>query len=261
MLKLRTLTLKFSNLFHSRNAGGDLPPACSSSRRHRALPAGGLARTGVAAFALAAAQVGFAAPVYNNGAPDQVYGTQMSEVVVAEDFTLSAATTIANIQFWSIQSAAADYLGSVYWVVYSDVLGSPGAILFGNTAVPTLAVATGNSTGFGYGEYMFDIDVVDFDLAAGDYWLGLHNGPLASIDATEMLWETTASPVGSESKYFDSAFGWVGAGTHLAFALDGTGVVVPPPPPPPPPTGVPEPGTLALVGLAVLVARVARRKA
>ena len=257
MLKLRTLTLNFSTLFHSRNAGGDLPPACSSSRRHRALPAGSLARTGVAAFALAAAQVGFAAPVYNNGAPDQVYGTQMSEVVVAEDFTLGAMTTIANIQFWSIQDVAADYRGSVYWVVYSNVLGLPGAILFGNTAVATPAVATGNSTAFGYAEYMFNIDVADFTLAAGDYWLGLHNGPLTSINATEMLWETTASSIGSESKYFDSTSGWVGAGTHLAFALDGTGVVVPPPPP----TGVPEPGTLALVGLAVLVARVARRKA
>ena len=216
----------------------------------------------MAAFALAAAQVGFAAPVYNNGAPDQAYGTQMSEVVVAEDFTLGAMTTIANIQFWSIQSAATDYRGSVYWVVYSNVLGLPGAILFGNTAVATPAVATGNSTAFGYAEYEFNIDVVDFTLAAGNYWLGLHNGPLASIDATEMLWETTASSIVSESKYFDSTSSWVGAGTHLAFALDGTGVVVPPPPPPPPPpTGVPEPGTLALVGLAVLVARVARRKA
>ena len=208
----------------------------------------------MAALALAAAPLSFAAQVYNNGLPDQVSGTQMSEVVVAEDFTLTALTTISNIRFWSIQFAPTDYLGSVYWAVYSIASGAPGAVLFGNTAVTTTASATGLSTGFGYAEYVFDVDVADFAIGAGTYWLGLHNGPSASTVASEMLWSTTASMIGSESMYFDSTFGWVGAGTNLAFALDGTGVVVPPP-------GVPEPGTLALVGLAVLAARVARRKA
>ena len=208
----------------------------------------------MAALAVAAAQLSFAAPVFDNGAPDQVYGTQMSDVLVAEDFSLAALTTISSIRFWSIQSATTDYLGSVYWAVYDNVGGAPGAVLFGNTAVMTTASATGNSTGFGYAEYVFDVDVADFDLGAGTYWLGLHNGPLALIAPREMLWSTTASTIGSESMYFDSTFGWTGAGTNLAFVLDGTGVVVPPP-------GVPEPGTLALVGLAVLAARVARRKA
>ena len=217
-----------------------------------------VAHFSAAALALSAAQLSFAAPVYNNGSPDQVSGTQMSEVLVAEDFSLTALTTISSIRFWSIQSAPADYLGSVYWAVYSNAVGAPGAVLFGNTAVMTTAVATGNSTGFGYAEYVFDVDVADFAIGAGTYWLGLHNGPSASTVASEMLWSTTASTIGSESMYFDSTFGWTGAGTNLAFVLDGSGVVVPPPPPPP---GVPEPGTLALVGLAVLAARVARRKA
>ena len=211
-------------------------------------------RTGMAALALCAAQLSFAAPVYNNGLPDQLSGTQMSDVVVAEDFSLTAPTTITSIRFWSIQSSLTDYLGSVYWAVYSNVGGAPGGVLFGNTAVTTTATATGNFAGFGYAEYVFDVDVADFAIGAGTYWLGLHNGPLASVDAREMLWSTTASTIGSESKYFDNTFGWTDAGTHLAFVLEGTGVVVPP-------TGVPEPGTLALVGLAVLAARVARRKA
>ena len=143
------------------------------------MPPGVLVRTGMAALALAAAPLSFAAPVYNNGLPNQVSGTQMSEVVVAEDFTLTASTTISNIRFWSIQDLAADYLGSVYWAVYSNVGGAPGGILFGNTAVATTAVATGMSTGFGYDEYAFDVDVADFTLGAGNYWLGLHNGPSA----------------------------------------------------------------------------------
>ena len=260
MLKLRNSRLKFLSQSGASDPGGKARPDSPGSIPigHRSVPPGAWVRTGTAALALAAAQLSFAAPVYINGAPDQVSGTQMSEVVVAEDFSLTASTTISNIRFWSVQKFAADYLGSVYWAVYSNAGGEPGAILFGNTAVATTAVATGMSTGFGYAEYAFDVDVVDFTLGAGSYWLGLHNGPAAATDAREMLWSTTASVIGSESKYFDSAFGWLGAGTYLAFALDGTGVVVPPPPPP----GVPEPTTLALVGLALMAARVvARRKA
>ena len=257
MLKLRTLTLNSPTQFSASDAGGKARPDSSGSSPigHRSVLPRALVRTGMAALAVAAAQLSFAAPVFNNGLPDQISGTQMSEVLVAEDFSLTALTTISSIRFWSIQSAPTDYLGSVYWAVYSNAVGAPGAVLFGNTAVMTTAVATGNSTGFGYAEYVFDVDVLDFDLAAGTYWLGLHNGPLATVAPREMLWSTTASMIGSESMYFDSTFGWTGAGTHLAFVLDGTGVVIPPPP------GVPEPGTLALVGLAVLAARVVRRKA
>ena len=209
----------------------------------------------MAALALSAAQLSFAAPVFDNGLPTLDYGTNMSGIVVAKDFSLTALTTISNIRFWSVQSALSDYFGSVHWAVYSNVGGAPGLILSGNTAVATTASATGRSTGFGYAEYAFDVDVTDFTLGAGNYWLGLANEPLDPVNPTEMLWSSRASVIGLESKYFDSTFGWVDAGTHLAFALDGTGVVVPPPP------GVPEPGTLALVGLAVLAARVARRKA
>ncbi len=260
MLKLRNSTLKYPTQFCAGDPGGKAWPDSpgSSPFGHRSVPPGAWVRTGMAALALAAAPLSFAATVYNNGAPTLGYGTNMSGNVVAEDFSLAASTTISNIRFWSIQSSAADYLGSVYWAVYNEVGGAPGTALFGNTAVATTASATGRSTGFGYAEYVFDVDVADFTLGAGNYWLGLANNPLGPANPTEMLWSTTASAIGSESKYFDSTFGWTDAGTNLAFALDGTGVVVPPPPPP---TGVPEPATLALVGLALLAARVARRKA
>ena len=215
MLKLRTLTLNSPTQFSASDAGGKARADSSGSSPigHRSVLPRALVRTGMAALALSAAQLSFAAPVFNNGAPDQASGVQMSEVVVAEDFSLTALTTISNIRFWSIQFAPTDYLGSVYWAVYDNVGGAPGAVLFGNTAVMTPASATGNSTGFGYAEYVFDVDVNDFVIGAGTYWLGLHNGPSASTVAREMLWSTTASTIGSESMYFDSTFGWTGAGT------------------------------------------------
>ena len=254
MLKLRTLTLNSPTRFSASDAGGNTRPASSGSSAigHRSVLPKALVRTGLAALALSAAQLSFAALVYDNGSPDQLSGTQMSETLVAEDFSLTASATISSFRFWSIQSTPADYLGSVYWAVYSNVGGAPGAVLFGNTAVTSTAAVTGNSTGFGYAEYLFNVDVADFTIGAGTYWLGLHNGPSVATVASEMLWSTTASMIGAESQYLDSTFAWVGAGTHLAFVLDGS--VVP---------EVPEPGTLALalVGLAVLAARVARRKA
>lgn len=212
-----------------------------------------VARFSAAALALVATQVSFAAEVYNNGAPDQAYGVNMSASEVAEDFTLGAATTVTNIRFWSLQSAPGDYLGNLYWAVYYNAAGSPGGIVSSGTVAAT-SVATGGASGFGYAEYAFNVDVVDFALLAGDYWLGLHNEPLNAINPSDMLWGTTATPVGSPSKYYDSSFGWTDAGFELAFALNGPGVVDPPP-------GVPEPGTLALIGLALAAARIARRRA
>ena len=198
-------------------------------------------RAALAAFWLGLAQAASAAVVYNNGAPNQVSGDQMSEFVVAENFTLGSAATIASIRFWSVQGAATDYLGSVYWAIYSDVAGvMPGAVLFGGIPVATAAVATGASTGFGYLEYSFDIDVVDFSLAAGDYWLGLHNGALTDTTAREMLWETTTTPIAPFGKYFDAANGrWTDTDNEHAFRLDSAAVV-----------SVPEPDSLALVALA-----------
>jgi hypothetical protein len=212
------LTLNSPTRFNASDAGGKARPDSSGSSAigHRSVLPRALVRTGMAALALSAAQLSFAAPVYNNGLPTRDYGTNMSGNVVAEDFSLTASATISSIRFWSIQSAQSDYLGSVYWAVYSNVGGAPGAVLFGNTGVTTTAAATGNSTAFNYAEYLFDLDVADFTLGAGNYWLGLANDPLDPANPTEMLWSPTASTIGSESQYFDSTFGWTGAGTHLA---------------------------------------------
>jgi hypothetical protein len=203
-------------------------------------------QVGSALLALGVSQVAMAITVYDNGAPNLVSGTGMSEVQVAENFTLGSSFNITNLRFWSIQSAAADYSGSVYWAVYSNSGGQPGSILFSNTTATT-GTPTGGSTGFGYGVYAFDIPV-SFTLAAGNYWLGLHNGPLANITPREMLWATTAVQVGSFGLYRDGV-NWVNSLNEHAFAIDGTVVVIP------------EPTTTALLLAGVLATiGVARRR-
>lgn len=205
----------------------------------------------LAAFALVAA---FAAPsaqaalVYDNGPPNQPAGTQMSEFQVADDFTLLLDANVTNIRFWTLQSAPSDYSGSVFWAIYGNALGSPGALV--QTGVTGVAeVATGAAVALpGYSQYVLDIPVA-FSLTAGTYWLGLHNGPLANIAPTEMLWAATGTVRGSEGKYLDPDFGWTGTGNFNAFVLSNAV------------NAVPEPGSLALAFAALLAAGFVRRKA
>jgi|CXWL01.1.fsa_nt_gi hypothetical protein len=205
------------------------------------------------ALALCLAQAASAAVVFNNGAPDQVSGTNMSANMVAEDFTIGATTDITNLRFWTIQSALGDYSGSLSWAIYGGG-AQPGAVLFSGTSAAT-AVATGGSSGFGYAEYVFDITTL-FQLSAGSYWLGLGNNPLDPSNPSEMLWETTGGSTGSKSKYLDVSISeWIDSGNDQAFRIDGTPVVNPPPP------TIPEPGTLALLAISVAAAGFVRRKA
>ena len=214
-------------------------------------------RASLAALAFCTCAASQAAIVVSNP-PDQVYGTNMSFALVADNFTLGGIYAISGIRFWSIQSDAADYSGNLYWAIYSNAPGSPGAVLQSATTA-VVAVATGNSTGFGYAEYVFDI-AVNFQLAAGDYWLALQNDALGSTTATEMLWETSSAGSGPTGQYIDFSNnqGWVDTLNEHAFQL--TGQLVGDPPPPPPPGGVPEPSTLALLFASLAAAVVLRRQ-
>lgn len=208
-------------------------------------------RTGlVAAAVFLATSSAHSSVVLNNGLPDQFWGTNMSEQLVAENFSLSADTNITGIRLWSIQDAAAAYRGSVYWAIYSDLSGIPNTVLSGGSTSIVSEVATGNSTGFGYAEYEINI-AASFNLAAGNYWLALHNGVLSDNSSTEMLWSTTGAG-SADGRYLDSTFGWVQSGNEQAFQLEGTAV-----------GGggtVPEPSTLALMSLALLAATRARQR-
>ena len=180
---------------------------------------------GLATLALAFSSSTQGEVSHDNGAPDQVSGTNMSEQLVAENFTLAADANVILIRFWAIQSAAPDYRGDVYWAIYSDAANQPGTVVAGGVEPVVNAVVTGNSTLFGYAEYSFDIPV-DIQLAPGNYWLALHNGAVSNNGESEMLWSTTAVPVGSNALYFDAVSGWVSSGNELAFRIEDTTIFV-----------------------------------
>lgn len=209
---------------------------------------------GIAAVALCAAAGAQAAAVFDNGGPDQVSGVNMNANVVAEDFTLGAATTLTSIRFWSLMASTSDYSGTIGWRILSDVGGTPGAEVASGSVSPALT-ATGSSSAFGYGEYVFDISLSE-SLLAGSYWLELGGLVLDPLDPLEMLWETTATGQGAQALYLDAFSGdWVSASQNLAFVLNGDD------------NGgggggnAPEPATLALSLIALAAAAGARRKA
>lgn len=209
----------------------------------------------VAALAALSAGTGaHAAVVFDNGTPNQVSGVNMNANAVAEDFTLSATTTLTNIRFWSLMGTPDDYSGSIGWRILGDAGGSPGAAVASGSVSPTLT-ATGASTGFGAEEYVFDIGLSQA-LPAGAYWLELSGLTLDPVDPSDMLWSTTGTGQGAQAKYFDAdLLGWFSAAQNLAFVLDGR-IDTPPPPP-----GVPEPTPLALALLGLALAGALRRKA
>ena len=211
-----------------------------------------LAAVAAASFVLSA----HSALVFDNGGPNQTYGVNMSANWVAEDFTLLANTTITNIRFWSIQSAAGDYSGSLSVAIYADVGGAIGGLVTSLSGV-LAETATGLFAGPGYGEYVFDVPG-SITLSAGNYWLALLDGLTPNPgNPSEILWETTTVGLGSTAQYFDGPLEtWVDTGSNLAFRIDGREAA-----PPPPPNGVPAPNTLALLFASVLAASALRRKA
>ncbi len=205
---------------------------------------------GLVALTLGLSFVAQGATIYDNGGPNQFSGSQMSDFLVAENFTVGGTSDISNIRFWSIQALVSDYVGSVYWAIHSNVASQPGAILQGGVTTPVTANPTGAaaSTVGGYDEYVFDIPVA-FQLTSGNYWLALHNGSLATNSGTEMFWATTSLGNASESLVDDGVNGWVASGNEQAFQIDGAAV-----------GAIPEPGTFLLLAGGLAAAAILRRK-
>lgn len=184
--------------------------------------------------------------VYNNGLPNQANGNEMTQWIQAEDFTLTTATTLGDARFWSVSPAGA-YQGSIVWQIYANAGGQPGALLHSGTANPTRTF-TGNNLFFGQ-EFQNDFALPNISLAAGTYWLGLHNGPLTTTNRLEFYWETTnvgggntGTARGREDVAPFGAGGWFNNGQEHAFQLFATNV--------PEPMSMVVFGGLAVAGLA-----------
>lgn len=183
--------------------------------------------------------------VYNNGAPNHDSGNNMGFAYQAEDFTLSASTTLTDVHFWSLEAAGA-YRGSISWEILCDCGGAPGAVLASGTQ--STVQRTGTGSYLGLNEYRNDFLLnAPLNVSAGNYWLVLHNGAFGNLgDPNEFLWETTnnnATHRGMES--FSMGGAWTTNAQEHAFQI----------------TAVPEPAhALMLLAGLVVAAGIGRRQ-
>ena len=208
-----------------------------------------LRRTLLAVALLATTATAARAQLYNGGLPNHQNGNEMSGWIQADDFSLSGAATVSDIRFWTIGfRGRAGWTGSVWWAIFADNGGTPGATLFSGTQAGT-RVATGFLVGSVIPEYQHDL-AVSIALAPGTYWLGLHNGPLSHTSDDSYYWETTnlnGTNAGREDNApFDGV--WVNNTFDHAFQLYGNAAVVP------------EPMTLSLVATGLIGVAVFRRR-
>ncbi len=197
-----------------------------------------------------------AATIFDNGGPNHLGGSDMVLSLEADNFTVSAQSTLMTAQFWDFEtSGGGDYAGSISWSIFTNSSNNPGTLLFSGSAsgVNVTRVATGVlDPSKQFVEYS---DTFTFSgtvsLAAGTYWLALHNGPTASVNPNSLAnfaWENTATacsaigsnPCGRAQDLTASGSPFLSTLTDNAFNLSGTV------------SGVPEPGSLSLLGAGLL---------
>ena len=202
-------------------------------------------------MAMVATAVGANAQVfYDNGAPDQQNGNEMTNWMQTEDFQIQQDTPWFDLHFWTIEAPGTFNDGVFYVALYDDNGGQPGNIiadgLFTQGVNYTKTFTQGGILGF-YDEYRYDMDISGYVLSAGtQYHLGLHANPSNNYGTRdEIYWETTAgnsTQTGWES-FGGPNGGWANNGQEHAFNL----------------TTVPEPASMVALG-AGLLAIVRRRR-
>lgn len=211
---------------------------------------GTLAGAVLGLLVLATASVANAAVIYNNGAQNGTGANNLGIALQADDFVLSGQSTITDVHFLSIEGAS-DYRNGIFWALASNATGSPGAFIASGFQSVVARVATGlNVLGFDEFENDFNLNA-PVNLAAGTYWLILHNGTRTNVnDPNDFYWETSnnnSTVRGQES--FDDAASWDTNFNEHAFFLTGTVENV-----------VPEPSVAWILATGLMILLCLRRK-
>jgi hypothetical protein len=183
--------------------------------------------------------------LYSNGTPTQANGTLISGSAptraVAESFTLSTSATIQTFTFsdWVVDPAgnAANYAPlSVDWRI--SPTGFAGTPIFSSSSAGLTAVP-GSSVSFNSGiinETLETFSVSNVWLPAGTYYLELFNNTIQNQVANNLTgrWGGTTPDLADSQTFTGSTF-LSSQPSHFIEV-----------------TGVPEPGTLALIAVGLL---------
>lgn len=171
-----------------------------------------------------------AAVIFDNGAPNQSGGDEMTAYVQAEDFALSSAALLTDLHFSTFEGNEGNsWDGTLQYYFFSDNSGQPASTPFATgSAINVMRAATG-FVDADLHEFQYSIDTASpILLAAGTpYWIGLHANQ--TFDRQNIYWERSATGYGAAGLFsLGGPFGrWSTTFNHHAFQL--TGATVPEP--------------------------------
>ena len=198
-----------------------------------------------------------AAIVYDNGLPTIGDGGEVTEYVLANDFTLASATSVTGGAIYIVGvGGIGSWDGTFdYWLFANTTGNSPGAVLASGSAtgVSTTSIGPQNWT-LGGDVFRIDFNLASpFSAAAGtNYWLGVHLS--TNYNRDNIYWVRTPLTAAQGSRNYYSQGGtfnnWTSPFAEQAFYLNGV------------PAGgaVPEPTSLAIFGLGALGAACRARR-
>ena len=184
--------------------------------------------------------------VYDGGAPNQytIYFADQSDPYTAdaESFVLQPGqTTVTDAHWWGGCLSAECSPGDFTISFYNDNAGAIGSLIQSYSVGNANPIATGLLIDF-VPEYSYDVTFAPLVLSAGiPYWFAISNSTAG------LAWgQETTGGAGGHWQYVTGT-GWTAQPDDLAFYLTGT-------------SAVPEPATLALLGIGGIVATLRRRR-
>ncbi len=166
------------------------------------------------------------AAIYDNGGDNYANGNEMTNWLQAEDFTLANAATVGNVTFSILDTIVgnnlANFDGRVEWYIYSDGGGFPGGLIASGLGTNVVTSFDQNNGIWDFWDASFDLDAAQ-NLAAGNYWLGLHLNNNGCATRDDLYWGTTnANGTTAGNEQTNCGGGWSNNAQEHSFALFGS---------------------------------------